>query len=224
MPPVAFVISRTRAGDLGRFRRRCRQAAAAGAGSRCSCRQAAMRPAWGWPATRSQPEPGWSSPRAVTARCGPARKPSPAPGCRWRSCPWARRRQRTERRLSEEHPPTARTGVWVHAWHNQRRDQPDLACQGHDLYRISLRPDRSLRARHHQQVWSLPCDRHQVPRCPTARVRRHPPLSATRSLALATGILGCTGSALAGPDAPHRGICGIAPARLSDRSLEAFAG
>src|SRR6266545_347495 len=29
MPPVAFVISRTRAGDLGRFRRRCRQAAAA---------------------------------------------------------------------------------------------------------------------------------------------------------------------------------------------------
>lgn len=30
MPPVAFVINRTRAGDLGRFRRRCRQAAAAG--------------------------------------------------------------------------------------------------------------------------------------------------------------------------------------------------
>ncbi|HLQ54540.1 MAG TPA: hypothetical protein VK162_09730 [Streptosporangiaceae bacterium] len=30
MPPVAFVINRTRVRDLGRFRRRCRQAAEAG--------------------------------------------------------------------------------------------------------------------------------------------------------------------------------------------------
>ena len=69
------------------------------AGSRPSCRRRSTSGGWGWRAPPSRQAPGWSSPRAVTVRSGPARRPSPARRSRWRSCRWAR--------------PTWRRGRWA---------------------------------------------------------------------------------------------------------------